>query len=378
MFGTLLASSVQLAVAGAVETFYQVESQLTYQSNPGFEDNDETSVFALKIKPSVQFEYADELNQYHLDLGLAIYQNTNEDFLLNYIAPEIVADWSRELEFGQIGVEAKYDRIASRAESLTLNGAVNDVENVTDTASIKGIFNIDFSEKFSLNNAAQYTDVQYSEELTGLLNDYNLIGASTQLNYKSSDRFTTYAKVDYSDLDPSGSAITDSDVYALLVGGIYTPSEDIKVDLGIGSYDASGRFDDRGLQLESEGFYNYNRTRVYYTLHRKMVAGGNGIYQLNTLVDLGGIYQLTERSDFRASYARSKLRQDRAVSSFDTVYDRYSLAYERTYEDWKASVFIDFVGLDLDGDQRRQNVIGLQVSFDPFDFDDLRRNPLNF
>lgn len=377
VLGAVAACNAQVSVASEVETFYQVDTRLTYQSNPGFDDDDKNSVFALKVKPSAQLQYADELNQYHLNVGLGIYQNSNEDVLLNYIAPEIVADWSRELEFGQIGVEAKYDEFASRTEALRLSGANADVDNVTKTGSIKGIFNIDFSDKFSLENAGQYTNVRYSEN-TDLLSDYNVIGASSQLFYKPSDRFSPYVRAEYSDLNPKRSGIKDSDYYALLVGGVYTPSENIKVDLRVGAYDASGQFDDSGLQLESNGKYVLNRTVLYYGLHRKMVAGGNGVYQLNDFYNVGGTYQLSEVSNFRAGYVRSKTRPDREISSFDVIYDALSFAYERTYEDWKASAFVDFQGLDLDGDQNRQNVIGLSVSFDPFDFNDFRRNPLDF
>ncbi len=376
VIGALFAFNASGVLSGEIEKFYQVDSRLTYQSNPGFADNDKESVFALKVKPSAQFQYADELNQYHLDIGFAIYKNSNEKVLLDYVAPEIIADWSRELEFGQIGLEAKYNEVASRQESLRLNGVNADVENVTDTASIKGIFNLDFNAHFSLNNFAEYTNIEYSED-TNNLNDYELIGGSSQLVYKKNDFFSSYAKATYTDLNPSG-ATKDSDVYALLVGGIYTPSENIKVDLALGGYDASGRFDDSGLQVESNGLYVYNRTALYYNLHRKMVPGGNGVFQMSEYVGIGGKYQLSEVEDLRVGYSRNESTPDRDVSSFDVIYDSISFSYERTYEDWKAAAFVDFVGLDLDGDQRRQNVVGLLISFDPFDFNDLRRNPLNF
>jgi hypothetical protein len=373
-----ISSTVQVSVAGEVEKFYQVESKLSYQSNPGFLDKDKSSVFALKIKPSAQIKYADELNQYNLNVGLGIYKNSNEKVLLDYIAPEIVADWSRELEFGKIGLEATYNEVAARAEALRLNGTNIDVENVTKRAGIKGIFNFEFNDRFSVNNSLGYQNVKYSEKAGGF-NDYRVLEAGSQLVYKKSDRFSTYAEVEYSDLNPSsGGGAENSDVYALLAGGIYTPSEDIKVELAVGGYDASGRFDDSGLRLKSNASYSYNRMTLNFNADRGMFAGGNGIYQLGETINVGGVYQMSENSDISTRYVWSKTSPDREVSSFDVIYDALSIAYGRRYEDWRASVYVDFIGLDLDGDQRRQSVIGLMVSFDPFDFNDSRRNPLTF
>lgn len=377
LLGTLLASYATVGAAGALEKFYKVDTQLSYQSNPGFSDIDKRSVWALRVKPSAQLQYADELNQYNLDIGFNIYQNSNEDVLLNYVAPELRADWSRELEFGRVGLEAKYDQFAARAESLLLNGVNLDVENVRKTANIKGIFDIDFNATYSLNNSAEYRDITYSED-TANLNDYDLMSASSQLIRKSSDRFSAYATVNYSDLNPKGAGSIDSDVYGLVVGGIYTPSDEIRVNLAVGGYDASGRFDDSGVKIDSDGYYVYNRTRLSYRAYRKMNAGGNGIYQLNELVNVNAKYQLTELSNMGVSVTRVWSTPDSSVSNNDVVFDTVRLSYQRIYEDWKAKAFVSFVGLEISGDQRRQNVVGILLSYDPFDFNESRRNPLNF
>lgn len=108
------------------------------------------------------------------------------------------------------------------------------------------------------------------------------------------------------------------------------------------------------------------------------MAGGNGVFQINEFLIVGSTYELTEVSNLRASYIRNENKPDSEVSDFDVTYDNLSFAYEHAYEDWKGSVYVQFVGLDLDGSQRRSEVIGLTISYDPFDFTEFRRNPLNF
>lgn len=377
--GTMLVSAASTGFAADFEKFYQIDTDFSYQTNPGFgkSSSDEHDVFALRVKPSVQLKYADELSEYNLDVGFAVYENSNERVLVDYVAPEITADWSRELEFAKIGLEFYYDHKASRAESLLLNGGNADVENITKTGKLRGRADFDFNAKWSLNNNAEYTNVKYSEDVSDL-NDYNLMGGESQLVYKNTDRFSTYAAVDYYDLDPKSSGQKDSDVYSLVVGGIYTPSENIKVDFNIGGYDASGRFDDSGVKFFVNGNYTFERYNIYGEAKRQMRAGGNGIFQLEEFFNVGGTYELTETSNVRSSYVRNRIRPDRAVSSFDVVYDNIAFAYERVFEDWKGSVYVNFIGLDLDGDQRRHQVIGLTISYDPFDFKDFRRDPLNF
>lgn len=399
---SLLAGAVLLSLAPAVqaadfEKFYQIDTDFSFQTNPGFakSSSDEEDVFALKVTPSVQLKYADELNEYNLDLGFSVYENSNENVLVDYVAPEITADWSRELEFGQIGILAEYNHIASRAEVLRLgidnngfNTNKDNIENITKTGKIRGIFNVDFNSKWSLQNYAEYTNVKYSEDISDLL-DYNVVGGESKLIYKNSDQFSSYAAVDYYDLDPkrgileTNNTITsltrkDSDVYSLVVGGIYTPSENLKVDFSIGAYDASGEFDDSGVKVGLNGYYVFNRFNMYWDAYRKMMAGGNGVFQVNEFFIVGGTYELTEVSNLRASYIRNENKPDSEVSNFDVTYDNLSFAYEHAYEDWKGSVYVQFVGLDLDGSQRRSEVIGLTVSYDPFDFTEFRRNPLNF
>lgn len=405
---TMLTGAALLVVApftqaGDFQKFYQIDTDFSFQTNPGFQKGSAKSdVFALRVSPSAQFKYADELNEYNLDLGFSVYENTNEDALVDYVAPEIVADWSRELQFGKIGVVAEYNHIASRAETLRLgvnNGAIQDVENITKTGKVKGIFDVDFNAKWSLNNYAEYTNVKYSEDVSDLA-DYSVAGAESKLIYKNTDQFSTYAAIDYYDLDPRkgiqdvnvadpnnpGQTITqrqtlqrdDSDVYSLVIGGIYTPAENIKVDFSIGAYNASGEFDDSGVKVGLNGYYYRDRYTVYWDAYRKMVAGGNGVFQLNEFFIVGGTYQLSEVTNLRASYIRNDNKPDSEVSNFDVVYDNLSFAYEHEYEDWKGSVYVQFVGLDLDGDQRRSEVIGLTISYDPFDFTEFRRNPLNF
>lgn len=401
--GAMLVSATSASQAADFEKFYQIDTDFSYQTNPGFGKNssEEHDVFALKITPSAQFKYADELNEYNLDLGFSIYENSNEKVLVDYVAPEITADWSRELEFGQIGLEANYNHIASRAEVLRLgidstgfDSQKANVENITKTGKLRGIFNLNFNAKWSMENYAEYTNVKYSEKIPDLL-DYNVIGGESKLIYKNTDRFSTYAAVDYYELDakkgiqqvtdPNTNIVTtpalnrkDSDVYSLMVGGVYTPSENIKVDFSIGAYDASGEFDDSGVRVGLNGYYVYKRFNMYWDAYRKMLAGGNGVFQINEFFIVGGTYELSEVSNLRASYIRNENKPDSEVSDFDVTYDNLSFAYEHEYEDWKGSVYVQFVGLDLDGDQRRSEVVGLTVSYDPFDFTEFRRNPLNF
>ncbi len=395
--GAAILSIAPVAQTAELEKFYQIDTDFSFQTNPGFakSSSEEEDVFALKVTPSVQLKYADELNEYNLDLGFSVYENSNEDVLVDYVAPEITADWSRELEFGQIGILAEYNHIASRAEVLRLgidnngfNTNKDNVENITKTGKVRGIFNVDFNSKWSLQNYAEYTNVKYSEDISELL-DYNVVGVESKLIYKNSDRFSTYAAVDYYDLDPKRGIQEvnnnidpferkDSDVYSLVVGGIYTPSENLKVDFSIGGYDASGEFDDSGVKVGLNGYYVYNRFNMYWDAYRKMMAGGNGVFQINEFLIVGSTYELTEVSNLRASYIRNENKPDSEVSDFDVTYDNLSFAYEHAYEDWKGSVYVQFVGLDLDGSQRRSEVIGLTISYDPFDFTEFRRNPLNF
>ncbi len=364
--GFLFLANAAVSHAAEFEKFFQVKSDLSYLSNPGFSDSDKDSAFALKISPELQMSLNDDLNKYYLNAGVIINQNSNERVLVDYVAPNLLGGWNRELAFGKFGLEGKYYEEASRIEQLQRTGALTNVENITKRGSIKALLNIDFNASFSLNNNVEYGNIRYSE--TTNLNDYELFSGDSKLIYKRSDKIGIYTQLAYTELSPSGNVIPNSDVTSLVVGGIYTPSDALTLDANIGAYDASGRFSDNGIQAAVTAAYSYNRFNTYLTLTRKMAPGGDGVFQMNDFGLIGGTYEIGENQSIGSEYFSSKSRPDREVSSFDVTYDSFGVFYSRRYENWTGRVYVNAIGLDLDGDQRRQHVVGFSLNYEPMKF----------
>ncbi len=379
VMATVLAMTSSTSYALDFETYYKVDADFGYQNNPAFAKTDKSSVFSTRIAPSVQFSYADDYNQYNVDVGVSIYENSNEDVLVDYIAPNIAADWSRELEFMRIGIEATYNHVAARAQSLLADGNNQTVDNIARTGTIKGSIDVDFNAKWSLDNQAQYQRVTYTADVANL-GDFDLYGGESQLNYKNSDQFTTYTAADYYEYEIQSGNAKDSDIYSLVVGTIYTPAENITVDLSLGGYDVSGVFDDSGVRYAVDAEYALDRVTFYGEMYRKMIAAGLGIFQLNQHFNVGANYQLSEVSSVSGLLAHNKARGEAAVGSQDVTFQSIGFSYDRNYEKWRASLYADFSSLDVDGGSGRTNnrAVGVRVSWDPFDSGAERRNPLDF
>jgi hypothetical protein len=364
--GFILLANSALGYGAEFEKFFQIKSDLSYLSNPLFSDNDKESSFSLRVNPEVQLSLNDDLNKYFLNAGLTVIENTNDDVLVDLVAPNLLGGWNRELAFGKFGLEGKYFEEASRIEQLQRTGSNANVDNITKKASLKALLNIDFNANFSLNNNLEYGNTRYSE--TGFLNDYELFSGDSKLIYKKSDKVGIYTQLAYTELDPDGNVLPNSDVTSLVVGGIYTPSESLTLDVNVGAYDASGRFSDNGIQAAINVTYAFNRFNTYFNAFRKMTPGGDGVFQLSDFWLIGGTYEVGENQSIGSEYFSNKSRPDREVSSFDVTYDSFGIFYSRRYENWTGRIYVNAIGLDLDGDQRRQNVIGFSLNYEPLKF----------
>lgn len=364
--GVLFLVNAAVSHAAEFEKFFQVKSDFAYLSNPLFSKTDKESSFSLRVNPELQISLNDDLNKYYLNAGLNIIENTNDDVLVDLVAPNLLAGWNRELAFGKFGLEGKYYEEASRIEQLQRTGSNANVDNITEKVGLKALLNLDFNANFSLNNNLEYGNTRYSE--TGFLNDYELFSGDSKLIYKKSDKISAYTQLAYIELAPDGSVLPNSDVTSLVFGGIYTPSESLTVDANIGVYDASGRFSDNGIQAAITASYGFDRFNTYVNAFRKMTPGGDGIFQQSTFWLVGGTYEVAENSSIGSEYFSNKSRPDREVSSFDVTYDSFGVFYSRRYENWTGRVYVNAIGLDLDGDQRRQQVIGFSLNYEPIKF----------
>lgn len=361
-----------MASAAEVSNRFIINTSIERNSNPALVESAETPVWLYTLLPQYNLNVSDGLNVWYLESALLLQKPSNNEVFFDRQDPRLLLGWNRTYQSGTYGLRAGYEQSAGIILQVLSRGAVVNANIKQRTKFIEANWQHDFSARWSLVNQATYNRTKFeglpaAEGVgTGFV-DFDVSEVKSKLAFANTEKLSTYAELGYLQFMPR-AFIDDTDLHRFQLGANYLIKEGLTVGAYGGLYTVSDRQSDSGWEAGIQANYTLERVDYSAKLARTLVPGIFG-FQLTDAFEAAWGYNISERNLVGADYSFSKNEGDDLVGL--PAIDNHTLGayYERRLSNhWKTRFLASYLMIDIDGSERKGNLIGVTLTYDTAGF----------
>jgi len=368
-----------LQPANAVEVTKQITAKagVEYDSNPNMVETNRNPVWIYTFTPQLLLNATDEANRWYLDAALLVQRYSNEKVIADREDPKLTVGWDHLYESGFFGIKADYQESSSLVAQLKATGVFTNVNASQKTKALAAKWQHEINPRWTVLTEGSYTDVVFNQgggnqgggvTPVGSLQSYNISEIGSNLTYAYTEKLDTSVKLDYAHYHPD-VLFDDTDLVRLVLGAKYQINEGLTLAAHAGPYNRSGQQSDTNWEGGIQARYIAQRMDYTAELKRALVPAGIGGFQKEDTLNLGWLFNISERDQVGADYYWNNTKKDTDINLLQLKYRQVGAFYGRTLSNhWQSRFYGYHKEQDSPGIHSQGNVIGVSVVYDTLSF----------